>query len=574
MKKKLLKIFSYLVIAPTILFFSCEKDDFNNNIDNHSHKQENVISFKEFLEKTKIKNFKLGISTNHNQSLTHNRQASDFSGFIVDTTLVKQRIQSSGNYTFTLPVIPIPHQNSENIFYNIVFYKANNNWLWSVLEYEKKIDNENEYNVKEIVNDFNHNGLVNMRLQGVWNTTITFNCVGCVGACDLCPLCVTTTTTYELTILDDPTSKFEIIADYGNNNDGGGSFSNTAYLNPFINSLSQNELTIYYENPSIQEYLLANIVVAPNPNYNPLLGGSETIVIINPEAENYAKNLIDLYIEIDINPNLLLDIPCSQIAKWQALAQHNLPISTITKIDNLQTQNNGAVPNWDIQFLGGAEGAVVNMDFFPVTISQFPTNPNTNQPYTPQEFYNFFRRNLNQFTTGTGVTFFPSTITGIDESVIWNSNNPLNAVISINIGIDNGSVICSQYTSNHWYFTTLTTPWAFSWTEDDYDGFHPVSGNREFGYYNDLNGNYVFYVRGVDRIQRSSISAIADILNPENPFEDADQLWNKMQQNLKNFVNNNGGSATVNADQIYRPNWNDVKDVLRGVKPISDLGCN
>ena len=47
MKKKLLKIFSYLVIAPTILFFSCEKDDFNNNIDNHSHKQENVISFKE-----------------------------------------------------------------------------------------------------------------------------------------------------------------------------------------------------------------------------------------------------------------------------------------------------------------------------------------------------------------------------------------------------------------------------------------------------------------------------------------------------------------------------------------------
>lgn len=292
------------------------------------------------------------------------------------------------------------------------------------------------------------------------------------------------------------------------------------------------------------------------------------------ESEVFAKNSIDIQIKLETNPNLLIDIPCNQIAKWQALAQYDLPLSTITKISNLQNQNSSAIPAWDIQFLGGAEGALVNMDFFPITISQFPTNPNTNQPFTPQEFYSYFRQHLNQFTAGTSTTFVPSTITGVSESAIWNSANPLDAVISININPDSGSVICSNYTSNHWYFTTLTTPWAFSWSEDDYDGYHPVSGNREFGYY-PANGSYVFYVRGVDRVHRKNVQRIARNLPGANSeFDGSDNLWNTMKQNLKNFVNNNGGIAVVNTNQIYRPNWNDVKDVLNGIKPLSDLGCD
>ena len=106
------------------------------------------------------------------------------------------------------------------------------------------------------------------------------------------------------------------------------------------------------------------------------------------------------------------------------------------------------------------------------------------------------------------------------------------------------------------------------------DGFHPVSGNRQFGYYQDLNGNFVYYVRGVDRVQRSAVSNIASN-HPmwETPFQPADALWNKMKQNLKNYVNANGGSATLNANKLYRPDWSKVKDVLMGFKPISVLGC-
>ena len=284
------------------------------------------------------------------------------------------------------------------------------------------------------------------------------------------------------------------------------------------------------------------------------------------------KNLIS---ELDNNPNLLIDIPCSQLPQWIQIAQYNLPQSVLDKVSNLQIQNSTAVPNWDIQTLYGAEGAIVNMDFFPVTISQFPTNPVTDLPYTPEEFYNFFRLNINLFTQASGVNFYPSTITGVNESLIWNSDTPLDAILSINMDPDSGSVICSNYSENNWYFTTLTTPWAFSWSQDDYDGYHPVSGNREFGYYQSTTGNYVFFVRGVDRINRAAVFTIANN-TPwwDSPFSGADEKWNAMQENLKNYIETNGGAAVINTDNIYRPNWNDIKDVLNGIKPLSDLGCN
>ncbi|MCK6607624.1 MAG: hypothetical protein L6Q46_04875 [Flavobacterium sp.] len=261
MKNKLFKIFSSTVLLITVFFFSCEKNEVN--IDEHSHVDKNKISFKEFLNKTQIKDFNFQINTNttSNQSIA-NRQSSDFIAFVVDTTLVKQRIQTSGNYTFTLPVIPVPYQNTESLFYNIVFYKSNNVWQWSILEYEKTQNTEYEFSVQEIVNDFNHNGLVNMRLQGVWSTTTTFNCVGCTGTCDLCHLCVSTTTTYELAILDDPTTQFEIIEDYGNGNPSLGAGGS---INEVLANILSSEELIWWNGASqeqkqpILDYLNPNI---------------------------------------------------------------------------------------------------------------------------------------------------------------------------------------------------------------------------------------------------------------------------------------------------------------------------
>jgi hypothetical protein len=299
---------------------------------------------------------------------------------------------------------------------------------------------------------------------------------------------------------------------------------------------------------------------------------------VDTEDEPEDDVLIQINQILANNPFLLLEMDCSQIQQWQSLSQFQLQQSTINKILSLQSANPTAYPNWSIQTLQGAGGAIVNLDYFPINILQMPLNPNTGQNYTPEEFLYFFRMNLSSLASGStsNTSFEPSTITGQDESSLWDSTNPLNTIISINITPDSGSVICSDFNSSSgWIFTTLTTPWAFSFSEDDYDGPHPVSGNREFGYNQNLDGSYTFFTRGVDRFTSGVLEEVANSLSSENQFEGADNLWETIQQNLVNHVNNpdNGGVASVINPVTWRPDWEDVKDVLNGVKPITELDC-
>ncbi len=86
--------------------------------------------------------------------------------------------------------------------------------------------------------------------------------------------------------------------------------------------------------------------------------------------------------------------------------------------------------------------------------------------------------------------------------------------------------------------------------EAPYDGSHPVTGTRQFGYEARLDGSYNFFVRSVDRFSSNT------------------------QENLKNFVNSTGGMSTVIEPVHSRPDWEKVQEVLQGLRPISDLGCD
>lgn len=61
---------------------------------------------------------------------------------------------------------------------------------------------------------------------------------------------------------------------------------------------------------------------------------------------------------------------------------------------------------------------------------------------------------------------------------------------------------------------------------------------------------------------------------------EADSKWSNFQSKIRDFVNNEqypsiyNGSSIINTPVKYRPNWAKVKDVLKGTRPISDLGCN
>ncbi|WP_445455704.1 hypothetical protein [Flavobacterium sp. HNIBRBA15423] len=102
---------------------------------------------------------------------------------------------------------------------------------------------------------------------------------------------------YVTTTCNDPSVPVQIIEDTGSASNGtGGVYPASIFLNPFLNTLTQEELVVYYSNPSIQEYLVNNLIVVPTPNYNPQLGGDPTMIIIEPQAQQFVDELMDLSI--------------------------------------------------------------------------------------------------------------------------------------------------------------------------------------------------------------------------------------------------------------------------------------
>uniref|UniRef100_UPI003F6A0C09 hypothetical protein n=1 Tax=Flavobacterium sp. TaxID=239 RepID=UPI003F6A0C09 len=58
--------------------------------------------------------------------------------------------------------------------------------------------------------------------------------------------------------------------------------------------LTSEQKLIYDLNQSIAVYLADNVIVVPDPSYNPILGGNPTMPIIDPQAKQFALELINL----------------------------------------------------------------------------------------------------------------------------------------------------------------------------------------------------------------------------------------------------------------------------------------
>lgn len=97
-----------------------------------------------------------------------------------------------------------------------------------------------------------------------------------------------------------------------------------------------------------------------------------------------------------------------------------------------------------------------------------------------------------------------------------------------------------------------------------------MSGNRAFGIKQNTDGSFTIYTRGVDRVTLRIEELIAGGIlsyignNGFNPFSKADELWNAFQDNLVDFIQNNGGSATRIQVEPKRVDWEVVHDELMG----------
>tara|TARA_B110000503_G_scaffold128217_1_gene198882 strand:- start:501 stop:2321 length:1821 start_codon:yes stop_codon:yes gene_type:complete len=319
-----------------------------------------------------------------------------------------------------------------------------------------------------------------------------------------------------------------------------------------------------YENAQyafkIYDYLIGEMFSEDAINFGKLAVEALMEEEVDSFEEFIAESLND---ELAITPDLLIEIDCNQLVHWLALAQHTAPSSVIDKINGLPS---GTFNDFEIQSLSDANGTMVNLDYFPVKITTLPNNPNTGLQFTADEFLDYFRRNINDFTTGS--TFEPyceNSSICTQETTLWDSSDPTGALIYIDIPFDDGVVICSEYSNDYWYFMTMNAPYA---------GNHPVSGARQFGYELNPDGSYNFFVRGVDRFDSNIAENVAYMLSGGDAFLGADALWESFQEKLNIFVNDNGGNSTELSPVINRPDWDKVQDVLLGLRPISDLGCN
>jgi hypothetical protein len=252
----------------------------------------------------------------------------------------------------------------------------------------------------------------------------------------------------------------------------------------------------------------------------------------------------------------------SRIADWAYVANYKLSGPALERIENSGF--------WAVQGIDNANNTVgkrVNLDYFSVEIEQPPIINGTR--LTPQETFDYFRKNINNFAD----KFTPHS--PLDAS-IWQSNNPLTAVMGITmmgdpafnfIELVDGDVICSEYTGDSWMFTTLFANPVGG------NGYHPVSGNRRFGYFMNDAGNLNIYTQGVDRTTTWYHSLANGIVG----FALADELWKNMQANFIVFIEANRGAMSTNTpthENVLRPNWSAARELLKSSQPITQIPCN
>jgi hypothetical protein len=116
-----------------------------------------------------------------------------------------------------------------------------------------------------------------------------------------------------------------------------------------------------------------------------------------------------------------------------------------------------------------------------------------------------------------------------------------------------------------------------------FNGFHPVSGNRQFGIKLLSNGKYEIFTKGVDRLWfqnpggptiNATGKLIAYLMEPV-AFTAADLLWESFQDKTTRYVNINGGNATGHVTEKKRPKVSSaLKHLLKSINVINKVPCD
>ena len=370
-----------------------------------------------------------------------------------------------------------------------------------------------------------------------------------------------------------------------------GQFCSVEYLRPVF-TIFANDISLFYNAQLITSFINLEKMMDP-PLFHCIIRDNwypRVFFVDWDEHYEYEEPVIDggsgsyygspsgsaLNNQIVNKPFALIDnIDCYTVTKWLELANHKVGQEQLDKLKMVaSTQPSWLLPLIEdrVEDINKAYSSVVNMDYFPVEVYDLPTVDGVK--LTASQFIEYIRKNINSFVDPDKSRFIPYNYYGWNDTYMWQSGNPLGAMIGIDIpgvlgpydGVfdDNGAVIVSKYDSTGWVFSTIF---------DMVYGHHPVSGNRAFGYEDNGLGYYTFYTRGVDRLT----DRLGDFMQNHGgglPFISADALWKSFQQGIYDFVESHGGRAYIVSPTIRRPDWDKVKSVVEGHLPVSTLSSD
>jgi len=252
---------------------------------------------------------------------------------------------------------------------------------------------------------------------------------------------------------------------------------------------------------------------------------------------------------------------------------------------NHQSLNDGNVP-------------LANIDYYGVEVTTYPDFNNDGNPDSEADIYQAFRNKFTNLASGTKVDFQFScnvpnndTNTGdiswefvpltLNDANLFTSNNPLASILLINAGVDiegiigesatsdEGAIMVSEFTSNDWTISTITSP---------QNGSQPFSGNRQWGWLINQNGNFEFFTRAVDVAKINKILNIIPGTNTEcqqdTYYNIAEATWKNMQQEITDWVNVNDGQANIVPKKAIRVNKEKIKELLLSNETINQINCN
>lgn len=262
-----------------------------------------------------------------------------------------------------------------------------------------------------------------------------------------------------------------------------------------------------------------------------------------------------------IEPKIKKPKPGAETAKdWKSLIAFKPGQSSYDELSKRAYHSpfNGPFNRWQVQEIERAQGEKLNLDIYCMNVSELPVVDNNK--LTAEELQEYIRTHLNDFFDQKISEF--SSYSDRDEEK-WQSKNPINSVMHFDIyegpepiktmskpigGPDDLSVITTEYTKDHWIFTTVQSPGDFG---------HPVNGHRKFGFKKDAQQNLVFYVTGTDRVSGKIDTWVEDAV-----FEGGHKKWLAYQKNVVAFINNNKGKASIGLTISERVSWKNSSSLL------------